>query len=136
MSTECRTACVAAALAGIVVLGAVPAGAQHYNGPRTPDGQPDIQGVWTNFDPTPFEAPDEADIERLAPLAAWFPGSNQPPRPAMPASVEQRSAPPQGPWGDGPGDALRNPRRRSMIVDPPNGRLPVRDEAGPSATTT
>ena len=47
----------------------------------------------------------------------------------MPASLEERSAPPRGPWGDGPGDALRNPRRRSMIVDPPDGRLPVRDEA-------
>jgi hypothetical protein len=24
---------------------------------RTPDGQPDIQGTWLNFDATPFEAP-------------------------------------------------------------------------------
>ena len=37
--------------------------------PLTSDGQPDIQGVWTNFDPTPFEAPSDVDIERLAPLA-------------------------------------------------------------------
>ncbi len=130
MSTACRTACAAVVLTAVAALGVAPAGAQHYTGPRTPDGQPDIQGVWTNFDSTPFEAPDEADIERLAPLAAWFPGSNQPQRmPAMPQSVEQRARPPQGPWGDGPGDALRNQRRRSMIVDPPNGRLPVRDEA-------
>ncbi|MCY4506131.1 MAG: hypothetical protein OXG35_04110, partial [Acidobacteria bacterium] len=66
MSTACRTACVAAVLTAIAALGAAPAEAQQYTGPRTPDGQPDIQGVWTNFDPTPFEAPDEADIERLA----------------------------------------------------------------------
>src|SRR5262245_7328673 len=26
---------------------------------RTPDGQPDLQGTWVNFDSTPFEA-DEA----------------------------------------------------------------------------
>ena len=96
---------------------------------RTADGQPDIQGVWTNFDPTPFEAPDDIDRERLAPLAAWFPGSNQPQRaPAMPAP-EARSRAPQGPWGDGPGSAPRNARRRSMVVEPPNGRIPVRDHA-------
>ena len=41
-------------------------------------GQPDIQGVWTNFDPTPFEAPNDIDLERLAPLAAWFPGDTAP----------------------------------------------------------
>ena len=23
---------------------------------RTPDGQPDLQGIWLNFDSTPFEA--------------------------------------------------------------------------------
>ena len=96
---------------------------------RTADGQPDIQGVWTNFDPTPFEAPDDIDLERLAPLAAWFPGSNQPQRaPAMPDPEAQTRAP-QGPWGDGPGSAPRNARRRSMVVEPPNGRIPVRDHA-------
>ena len=97
---------------------------------RTADGQPDISGVWTNFDPTPFEAPDDVDLERLAPLAAWFPGSNRPQRaPAMPASDADRRRPPQGPWGDGPGSAPRNERRRSMVVDPPTGRIPVRDHA-------
>jgi hypothetical protein len=30
---------------------------------------------------------------------------------------------------DGPGSAPRNPRRRSMVVDPPSGRVPVRPEA-------
>jgi len=98
--------------------------------PRTVDGQPDIQGVWTNFDPTPFEAPDDIDIERLAPLAAWFGGANQPQRaPATPETEEDRRRPPQGPWGDGPSSAPRNARRTSMVVDPPNGRIPVRDHA-------
>src|SRR3954465_14696008 len=39
---------------------AVPAASQTsrgYSPPRTPDGQPDIQGVWTNATITPFERP-------------------------------------------------------------------------------
>ncbi|SVD90681.1 uncharacterized protein METZ01_LOCUS443535, partial [marine metagenome] len=95
--------------------------------PRTPDGQPDIQGVWTNFDSTPFEAPSEIDIGRLAPLAKWFPGANQPPRhpnPEQPTVVREVSG-----FADGPNRAPRNTRRRSMVVDPPSGRIPVREEA-------
>ena len=30
--------------------------AQKWTPGRTPDGQPDIQGIWINFDSTPFEA--------------------------------------------------------------------------------
>ncbi len=98
--------------------------------PRTPDGQPDIQGVWTNFDNTPFEAPDEADVERLAALAYWFPGTNDPDRlrsaAARPRHVDldERTG-----FADGPHATLRNASRRSMVVDPPNGRVPVRPEA-------
>ena len=119
---------VAAATLGLA-LAAGPAQAQtegRWAPPLTSDGQPDIQGVWTNFDPTPFEAPDEADIERLAPLARWFPGTNQPPR--MPPSEPRPRREVSG-FADGPGSAPRNTRRRSMVVDPPNGRIPVRDEA-------
>ena len=28
----------------------------------TPDGQPDLQGTWVNFDSTPFEADQEAPL--------------------------------------------------------------------------
>ena len=91
----------------------------------TPDGQPDIQGVWTNFDPTPFEAPSDADATRLAALRRWFPPNDPlaPPRSARPAAREVSG------FADGPVSAPRNPRRRSMVVEPPNGRVPVRPEA-------
>ena len=113
----------------MVAVGGGTALAQEYTGPRTAGGQPDIQGVWTNFDPTPFEAPDDIDLERLAPLAAWFPGSNRPQRPPAEPNPDARTSAPRGPWGDGPGDALRNERRRSMVVDPPSGRVPLRESA-------
>ncbi len=129
MRTRDRGVCMILAVAvGVALTGVAPAVAQSAIA-HTADGQPDIQGVWTNFDPTPFEAPNDIDLERLAPLAAWFPGSNQPQRaPAMPAP-DARSRGPQGPWGDGPGDALRNERRQSMVVDPPSGRVPLRQSA-------
>ncbi len=83
---------------------------------RTPDGQPDIQGMWTNYDNTPFEAPGPDDAVRLAALQKWFPSGDQ----TGPGSV----------WGtDGPGAASRNTRRKAMVVDPESGRVPVRPEA-------
>ena len=131
MTTRYRPACTTllTVAVGMVAVGGGTALAQEYTGPRTAGGQPDIQGVWTNFDPTPFEAPDDIDLERLAPLAAWFPGTNRPQRPPAEPNPDARSSAPRGPWGDGPGDALRNERRRSMVVDPPNGRVPLRESA-------
>ena len=97
---------------------------------RTADGQPDIQGIWTNYDGTPFEAPSQADIERLAPLAHWFPGTNDPDRlrsaAARPRDIDISD---RIGFADGPHAALRNESRRSMVVDPPNGRVPLRPEA-------
>ena len=84
--------------------------------PRTPDGQPDIQGMWTNFDNTPFEAPAPDDATRLAALRKWFPPGDQ----TGPGAL----------WGtDGPASASRNARRKAMVVEPENGRVPVRPEA-------
>jgi hypothetical protein len=76
--------------------------AQSWKQGRTPDGQPDLQGTWINFDSTPFEAPD--------------------PRPAGRAG---------GDAGTGPAPEFADhthkvsERRRSMVVDPPDGRIPV-----------
>jgi hypothetical protein len=68
-----------------------------YSPGRTPDGQPDLQGTWVNFDSTPFEA-DEA------------------PRP-------QSNVNPPAHWTEH--DSPTSKARRSMVVDPPDGRVPV-----------
>src|SRR5580698_9580340 len=45
----------------VVILVSFPAAAQTktWNAPKTPDGQPDLQGTWTNATITPLERPDE-----------------------------------------------------------------------------
>jgi hypothetical protein len=70
---------------------------------RTPDGRPDLQGMWTNYDPTPFE--------RL---------TAEEQRPRGPAVSTADWLVQEGPV---------SPRRTSMVVDPPNGRVPLRREA-------
>jgi hypothetical protein len=72
---------------------------------RTPDGQPDLQGIWINFDSTPFEAP-----------------TAQPARPAA-GSPAAANVGPASEFADH--NHQVSARRQSMVVDPPDGRVPV-----------
>ena len=72
---------------------------------RTADGQPDINGIWTNYDLTPFEAPDPEDAARLTALRQWFPPGDRTGARDFGAS-------------DGPASAPRNARRRCHHPDP------------------
>src|SRR5947207_9746739 len=72
---------------------------------KTPDGQPDLRGTWVNFDSTPFEAPAGAATPAAAPIPA-APGINPPSH-----------------WADH--DSPMKAARRSMVVDPPDGRVAV-----------
>jgi hypothetical protein len=77
------------------------AAAKTWKQPKTPDGQPDLQGVWVNFESTPFER------AATAPAAA-------------PAGVN--AEPSLRPFAD---QAPKVPARASLVVDPPSGRVPL-----------
>ena len=51
---------------------------QKWQPGRTPDGQPDIQGTWLNFDATPFEAPAANPRPPAAPRGAGAWREHQP----------------------------------------------------------
>jgi hypothetical protein len=75
---------------------------------RTPDGQPDLQGIWINFDSTPFETP-----------AAQ-------PAPARGGAAAAGAAARVGPASEFADHNHKiSTRRTAMVVDPPDGRVPV-----------
>ncbi len=98
-----------------------PADAQQFSAPRTPWGDPDLQGLWSNQTSTPLERPDALrDRETLTPQEAEERevtarlSVDRPPRPGDPGSYGSV-------WRDF-GTALT---RTSLIIDPPDGRVPV-----------
>lgn len=101
------------------------AAAKTWTAPRTPDGQPDLQGVWSYATLTPLERPAELGArEFFTPKEAA----------ALQAAVEDDSAP--APGDPGTYNALWFDRgkvasnlRSSLIVDPSDGRLPLTAEA-------
>jgi hypothetical protein len=129
-----------AAIAAMIVL-AVPAEAQTqklaetssptktWTPARTPDGQPDLQGVWTNATLTPFERPDElagkATITEQEAAALEKRASenrvDRPPKPGDTGSYNQA-------WFDA-GTTWLSTRQSSLVVDPPSGRVPVKSAA-------
>src|SRR5689334_23933746 len=100
-----------------------------WTAPRTPDGQPDLQGVWTNATITPFERPTQlAGKAFLTPeeAAALEKQSAQgkvdrPPAPGDVGTYNQV-------WFDS-GTKVVSTRQTSLVVDPPDGRVPVKPSA-------
>lgn len=104
------------------------ASGKHWAPPRTPDGQPDLQGVWTNATLTPLERPAEfAGKEFLTEQEA----ADYVKRTLQQVSSDRRDGGAQADvgrsynefWRDR-GNGLVADRRTSLIIDPPDGRVP------------
>jgi hypothetical protein len=136
---------------GVAAFALAPAAAQApatpakpWTMPRMPDGKPDLQGTWSNATLTPLERAEGMPLamtkEEVAKREKGF--ADRVERLAE-ASDPDRPAPPKG--GDGstgaagnvggynnfwidPGDRIavvNGEYRASLIVDPPNGRVPA-----------
>ncbi len=98
---------------------------------RTPDGQPDLQGVWNFSTATPMERPPElAGKETLtAEEAAEWELTLAEQRAGLESELE--TAPLEARVGYSLrvwfewGDSLDERQRTSLIVNPPNGRIPA-----------
>ena len=109
--------------------GKTAAGAKNGNVYRTPWGDPDLQGIWTGSTITPLERPEKfAGKEFLTEAEAA-----QLEKVALAAQVD--TAPRGGDSGTynqlwfAPSSKVIPSRRTSLIVDPPNGRIPYTPEA-------
>ena len=97
---------------------------------RTPDGQPDLEGIWTNATITPLERPralagkaflTEAEVAALEKQTAEA-------RVALDRFGSLESGSYNQFWYDA-GTTVLSTRQTSLVVDPPDGRVPVRPEA-------
>ena len=144
-----RSSALLAAVATIIAavsLAHVPAAAQTSRSPavvstasggavqaadaaRTPWGDPDLQGIWTNATITPFERPDAlADKPFLTDEETAALEARTARRRAEADRDLGRFASYGRIWSDS-GTQVLSTRQTSLVVDPTNGRVPVRPEA-------
>ena len=101
-----------------------PAG-KHWTPPRTPWGDPDLQGVWDYKTITPLERPQsmagrqfltDQEVNQLESRAAKR--LDEPPDETVPAGTVH------APYWTDPGRKVLEDRRTSLIIDPADGRVP------------
>jgi hypothetical protein len=114
-------------VATVIALGSVSAQSPAYKVSRTPDGQPDLQGFWSNATYTPLERPDNVTKEFYTPdeaavaekAAAAREGAET--EPGTVADVHYDFTQ----FGlDRSQATLARSLRTSLIVEPKNGKLP------------
>ncbi|PWT96858.1 MAG: hypothetical protein C5B51_32530 [Terriglobia bacterium] len=102
--------------------------AKKWTPPRTPDGRPNLEGIWTNATLTPFQRPLELGAKQFftEEEAAAFERLR-----IQQTDVDRPEARRPGDtgaynnvWFDR-GNRVVESRRTSLIVDPPDGRVPA-----------
>jgi hypothetical protein len=120
-----RTRVAATVLAGIA-LAAVNAFAQEWTPPRTPWGHPDLEGIWSNATLTPMQRPAELGTkefytaEEVAAVERERRAQTNADRELPPGEV--------GSYNDvffERGSGIVGTRRTSLVIDPPDGRIPT-----------
>ena len=120
-----------------VFLAAAPAAAQSEGNSadvwRTPWGDPDLQGTWTNRTTTPLQRPSEFEgrsvltDEERAELDSQAAGTRDRPPPAG-RSAEWRRRDAAGAYNSFWLDRGTRSTQTSLIVDPPDGKFPAKTE--------
>jgi len=118
------------AAAGVLaILAALPAlAAKNWTVPHTPDGQPDLQGIWSNATITPLERPkDLADKAFFTEKEA----ADYEKRILEETNKDRRDGPPESDVGRAYNDSWWDrgtrvvpTRRTSFVLDPPDGKVP------------
>jgi len=137
MGTRVLGLAIAAALAvPIAVLGQAPAPAASgtttrtaakapYKVPMTPWGHPDLQGTWDYRSITPLERPAQyGDRELLTDAEVKEMEARAGKRMDEPPPDDERAGTIHAAYWTDPGRTVTESRRTSLIVDPPNGRVP------------
>ena len=104
-------------------------GTDRFTQPQTPWGDPDLQGIWTNVTITPLQRPrefagKEVLTEEEAAALEQVTAERRvdgPPRAGDPGTYNRH-------WFDR-GTKVVGTRRTSLIIDPPDGRIPWTPEA-------
>jgi hypothetical protein len=113
------------AIASAVLLAPAMAQKKSWTQPKTPDGQPDFEGTWVDATITPFERPSA--LAGKAVLSSEEAAELE----KQTAATRVDSAPKEGDvgaynqfWFD-QGTKVVKTRQASLVVDPPDGRVPV-----------
>jgi hypothetical protein len=124
------------ATAGLVILLGLAGAAQAPSAMRTPWGDPDLQGVFTSDDElgVPFERPEQFGTRQTMTDQEFAEREAQARRQAA-TDAEEFVRPGRGVGLDGTGppphwlERGRPSRRTSLVIDPPDGRVPFLNDA-------
>ena len=121
--------CAQAPSAAAPRAGETPTAATNWKAPRTPDGQPDLEGVWDTASMTPLERPAELGSKEF--YTAEETAAYEKKR-AQDLNRDRRDGSAETDLGRAYNEAwfdrgaqLASDRRTSRLIDPPNGRFPA-----------